>query len=296
MINFYPLLKVHVMQYKSIFQGLILVLLAVLISACNDNSNNFNGRSSDKATITANNAQAITVGVTDGVGAAYSYQELNEIITHLRTTIENRDINSASIAGTCAANAGTMAFPSGLVQTGTITGTLTFNQFCLAGGTLTGDVVLEGDADFEITYDQNALITKLSLDVTNVTINDTGYVINLNGSLIQEGSQLSTVTLTMDYIGSDGRQYQAINLDKTGTYSNGYSIGGGSVISDPSYGTVDIKTKTPIFYDASCSSGKPISGTMLVTGDSSDELEIYYDNCTAYTICINNNCDPQSSW
>lgn len=277
------------MRYTTNFRYLLVVLVGgvvgILITACNNDAT-FNSVNSDKATITNSNIQAIAVAVTDGVSASYSSQELNEIITALRTSIENSSSNT--IAGTCAANAGTLTLPAGLPQSGTVSGTMTFNKFCLAGGNFTGDVVLDGDADFEMTYDQSALVTKLKMQVTNMTITEGGYTVAFSGTITQEGGQLST-TLTMDYTGSDGRQYQAVDLYKTGSYSVGYTVAGGT-ISDPDYGTVDIITKlqAPVMYNY-CSNGKPISGSIIVSGSSSDTVQIDYDGCTQYVVYLTAN-------
>jgi len=280
------------MQYKHIFQFLILISMAVFIVACNDDDYSFVSR--NIGMFTKDNVQPIATGVTDGVSASYSYQELSEIMAALRTVIDNRAINVSTIDGTCAVNPGTITFPAGLAEIGTINGTLTFNSFCLAGGTLTGDVIFDGDADFEIIYDNTSMITKLDLLFTNITLTEGGYTIANSGAITLEGSQLITA-ITMDYVGSDGRQYQATNLDKTGTYVNGYSIGDGSAISDPDYGTVKIKTKTPMSYN-NCSNGKPVSGTLVVTGENGDVMEVNYDGCANYTICLNGGttCDSYS--
>lgn len=278
------------MQYKYIYQFLILVLVAALSVACNDNSKFVGGK---VGAFTTDNAPGIAVGVTDAVSASYSYQELNEIMTSMRAVLDSRDINSGTIAGTCATAPGTITFPTGLPKSGTISGTTTFNNFCLTGGTLTGDVTFNGSADFEFTYDQSAMISKLGLQLTDVTVTENGYTVTMNGALTQDNGVLSTV-LTMDYTGSDGRDYQAKNLYKNGSYTVGYTVDGGAV-SIPNFGSVDIKTKPQAIMGYNyCSNGKPISGTLVVTGDNNDEMEVNYDGCANYTVCLNasTTCDP----
>lgn len=278
------------MGFKQIFQCLVLILLAALASACNDNTT-ITTQPIDNATFTIANAPEIAVGVTDGISALYSDEEFLELVLAIKDVIENRDLNSDSIAGTCATS-GTIAFPTGLPRSGTIKGALTFNNFCLSGanGTyVTDDVVFNGDADFEITYDSTPSITKLSLQLSDVIVSKNNAGTTLNGSIVLDNGTLSTA-LIANYIGSDGRQYNVENLEKTGTVFDGYNIANGTV-DDPDYGTVVLKSKSDMFYDyGSCPEGKPISGSVTVTGASStDIMEVRYDSCQAYTVCLNAN-------
>jgi len=276
-------------------------LLALLMTACgdsNDSSEQSNGLTGPsyggietQATIDGNNAHTLAIAAADGASTGDNNAQLTELFQSVAGNLQSQGTGITAQGAVSSNCGGTATYPDNMdQQQSPISGTISFNSFCLGTGE-SGQLIVDGQANFMAQIENNELIS-LAITLSDFVISYNGSVVTINSTLAlsQVGMLFETST---DFIGSEGRTLRVENLAVSGNRISGVNITGGRIYH-PNYGYVDIETTETITFTG-CDNGKPATGSLLLTGsDSTAALDVL--SCTTYQVCVNGITCTTHSW
>jgi hypothetical protein len=281
---------------------LMLLVIVSCISGCGGNSQSNETRKgtntppppytgvADAAAITANNAQTLTTGAVAGVDTTVATQTtvsfaVQAAISPLVVSLPIPDTTTnGSIAGGCGGNVSYTLTIDG--QTGSFTGTFSFENYCQGGVTL-----ISGSCTVDGVY---ALLTDefetIDMTLTNLALGD----YTQTGDILTDYRNYPSSSIIADLYNkkfSNGKTYWVNNytiemLDiGTGDESN---VTAGQFY-DPDYGYVGVSTRIPLItgswfpFILDYGAEWPRSGQLLCSGESSSAI-LTAINATSYVV------------
>jgi hypothetical protein len=277
-------------------------LLALLVTACGGSSDpsedstqnsapSYSGATTPAA-INENNAQSLALAAADGANTGDNQEQLGVLFDNVFSNLQSQKSGisaQGAVAGNCG---GSATYPDNIdQQQSPISGTISFNNFCLQDGQ-SGQLIVNGQVSFMAQVENNELIS-MAIQLENFVLSYNGDIVTINSSLAftQDGVLFETST---DFTGSQGQTLRVENLVISGDRLNGVTISSGRIYH-PDNGYVDISTTETMQFQG-CDNGKPMSGTVLLAGDRGTSAELIFTSCTTYQICVNGNtvCTPYS--
>ena len=291
-------------QYTQTALALILST-PLLLSGCSSDSGGSSGNVTYKgnisaAVISAENAEEISVAVTEGTTQAVSEDTANESnpfafsVTSVSTP--GKDINTtiARIINSTraqtnnlatAATVGAAEFGSDPYYCGgsviipdnfeTSSGKITFKNFCYD---FLGQMTMNGSIKFSQTA------SALTISYTNFTVSFEGEAYTINSSIncgLDGSGFITTCTISSSFKGTDGLTYRIDNFTVSGDPTFGFNVD--ATFYHPTHGSVTVTTTSPILLN--CTGPQPSSGSISYTGSGGTSGSITFDSCTAYTYC-----------
>ena len=293
---------------------LCLSLLILLTTACGNSSDS---PETTQATIDEDNAQTLAIAATDGFNIGDNEAQLGVLFDNVLSNLQSQKSGIAAsgvVSGNCG---GSATYPDNVdQQQNPITGTISFDNFCLDGGE-SGQVIASGQISFIAQVENDQLVSMaieldnfvLSYNGNTVTINSTvaisqnlgNYDVHFETSTEFTGSQGQTRIFQRHYKGSESRgegiQHIALrveNLVISGNPISGVTISSGRIYH-PDFGYVDISTTETLIFEG-CDNGKPVSGTVLLEGSSDNTAELVFTSCTSYEVCMNGTTCTPYTW
>jgi hypothetical protein len=274
-------------------------LLFTLVTACGGSGDSSDGGGTSgpsysgattQATIDENNAQALALAVNDGTSTGDNQEQMGVLFENVFTNLQSQKSGISASAVTSGNCGGSATYPDNVSQQQSpISGTITFNNYCLDGGEA-GQLIVSGQISFMAVVENNELVSMaITLDDVVISFNGDAVTINANLAFSQQGTVFETTT---DFVGSQGQTLRVENLVISGDTLNGVTISSGRIYH-PDNGYVDIRTTETLQFDG-CTNGHPHTGTLLLEGSGGSTAEVVYTSCTAYEICLNGNtvCTP----
>ena len=272
---------------KSIIYFFMLALTLVLTACGGGGGGGGGGSAPVAAAIDADNAEALSVAGLDATQEALVSQNANPFgvsispdpaTTAVSQAVANVVKQQMTLSGVVILNGdcgGTVDVP----DPNALSGTMTFNDFCVFGGSL-GNMVMNGS----VTYSINDPM--LSLTYSNFTVTFGGETITLSMS-VTVNMNTGEVTWSSSFVGSDGASLTYSNFEISGDPSTGITVMSGRVTYS-GVGYVDIYTTSPVVV-GSCVNNRPMSGTIVAEGSNGTSASITFDTCTTYTWCYDLN-------
>jgi major membrane immunogen (membrane-anchored lipoprotein) len=270
----------------------VIILSTAVLTACgsSDNSSQLSGSKgpsyngvTTQAAIDDGNAQSLAVAAADGSGNGDNQDQLNAVFNNVFTNLQNQKGGisaQAAVTGNCG---GSATYPDNLSQQQSpISGTVSFSDYCIDGGTQVGQLVIDGQISFSADV-QNSQLISMSIALTNLVITFNGNTITTNSSMtFAEGGM--TFETSTDFSGSQGQTLRIENLVMSGSPDTGISIASGRLYQ-PDFGYVDISTSQNLVYQG-CDIGRPNSGIMLLSGSGGSTAQVTF-SCASYEVCVN---------
>ena len=285
---------VTIMYSKKSSKSLIGISLSLaLLTACgsSDTSPNLSGGTTGpsytgvttQAAIDDNNAQTLVMAAADSANNGNNQDQLSALFNNMLTDLQNQKGGisaQATVPGNCG---GSASYPDNLnQQQSPITGTVSFSNYCIDGGTQVGQLVVSGQVSFTVELTDNTL-TAMTLELTNLVISNNGSTVTTNSTLTYANSSVTFDTST-DFDGSQGNTLRIENLVMSGSIGSGITITSGRVYQ-PDNGYVDISTSQTLVFQG-CDIGRPNSGILLLSGSGGSNAQVTF-SCATYEVCVN---------
>lgn len=276
---------------------LLCFFLATVLTACGGGGDSspagllYSGVTS-QASINAGNAQAIAIAAQEGVDAQVSAEnvplavaitaENPTIQTVLRHTTELLQNNSSSNVPVAVARDGECGGYLD-INASNNSGSIFYSNYCISDGA--GNIIINGTMRFSY------LDPVFNYEMINLSIRFAGETMTINASMTWN-TNTNAITLNVRYIGSDGQVYQIANFIVSG---NSSSLDVSGRVYHPSYGYVDIVTSSPLVYDSTCATGRPVSGVIDISG-ASGTATITFIDCNSYSVAVDGNVADLYTW
>ena len=278
---------------------LCLCLLVFLTTACGGSGDSTNGGGISgpsytgavtQAAIDENNANTLALAAADGANTGNNEEQLSTLFDNVLSNLQNQKAGisaQGAVAGNCG---GSATYPDDVAQQQSpITGTISFNNFCLDGGE-SGQLIVRGQLSFMAQVENNQLVS-MTIELNDFVLSYNGNTVTINSTVAfsQNGVLLETST---DFTGSAGQTLRVENLVISGNQLSGVNIESGRIYH-PDNGYVDISTTQSLMFEG-CDNGKPFSGTVLLEGSGGTNAEMVFTSCSTYEICVNGSmtCTP----
>ena len=271
--------------------AVFLALSLTLLFACSGGNDglssapNYVGRLTPAA-IDNNNAYSLSITALESI-------EVHEATPDASTLLGGISIGPRTAALHASELASTEQLPAGVIIEGNCGGTvdlssnnnsgsMIFSAYCVGLGGIT--MTLNG----RVNYTNSP--PEMLLEMVDLSITLGGETVVYNATMIVNVTT-NTVTLTMQYQGSDGKVYLIVDLSRSGTGlpNDGYIISGR--IYHPDHGYVDVSTvdrfgnQIPIVLD--CANGHPSSGAISLGGANGSSATIEFTSCSEYILTVN---------
>ena len=288
--------------HKVSFHKICLICFSVLIvlaTACGDSGDSSDNTgitgpsysgTTTQATIDENNAQALAIAATEGANTGDNQAQLGTLFDNVFSNLQSQKSGIAAsglVSGQCG---GSATYPDNVQQQqNPITGSISFNNFCLDGGE-SGQLIVNGEISFIAQVENNEPVS-MAIELNNFVLSHNGNTVTINSTVAfsQNGVLFETST---DFTGSQGQTLRVENLVIRGNTVSGVTISSGRIYH-PDNGYVDISTTATLIFEG-CDNGKPVSGTVLLEGSGGTNAEMMFTSCTTYEICVNGStlCEP----
>ena len=236
-----------------------------------------------QATVTSENADELAVTSTSGSGMAVSsenapmafrstetsnLEELSEKIYLALNATSNRTANQTEDLSAYLCDQGGLATATSSTSGDSVTVSFTNCMSLLETEIFSIDGVavmtINNDGSFSIVY-------------KNFTMTLAGESFGFDGIIACDSSGL-ICTVSLDFVGLDGRVYRVQNLTISSTGVDSYSIS--ATVYDPVHGYVSINGN--VTYG--CTNGLPSSGSITFSGATGSEGSISYTDCDSFSV------------
>lgn len=272
---------------------LCLSLLILLTTACGNSSDS---PETTQATIDEDNAQTLAIAATDGFNIGDNEAQLGVLFDNVLSNLQSQKSGIAAsgvVSGNCG---GSATYPDNVdQQQNPITGTISFDNFCLDGGE-SGQVIASGQISF-IAQVENDQLVSMAIELDNFVLSYNGNTVTINSTVAISqnlGNYDVHFETSTEFTGSQGQTLRVENLVISGNPISGVTISSGRIYH-PDFGYVDISTTETLIFEG-CDNGKPVSGTVLLEGSSDNTAELVFTSCTSYEVCMNGTTCTPYTW
>jgi hypothetical protein len=272
---------------------LCLSLLILLTTACGNSSDS---PETTQATIDEDNAQTLAIAATDGFNIGDNEAQLGVLFDNVLSNLQSQKSGIAAsgvVSGNCG---GSATYPDNVdQQQNPITGTISFDNFCLDGGE-SGQVIASGQISF-IAQVENDQLVSMAIELDNFVLSYNGNTVTINSTVAISqnlGNYDVHFETSTEFTGSQGQTLRVENLVISGNPISGVTISSGRIYH-PDFGYVDISTTETLIFEG-CDNGKPVSGTVLLEGSSDNTAELVFTSCTSYEVCMNDTTCTPYTW
>ena len=272
---------------------LCLSLLILLTTACGNSSDS---PETTQATIDEDNAQTLAIAATDGFNIGDNEAQLGVLFDNVLSNLQSQKSGIAAsgvVPGNCG---GSATYPDNVdQQQNPITGTISFDNFCLDGGE-SGQVIASGQISF-IAQVENDQLVSMAIELDNFVLSYNGNTVTINSTVAISqnlGNYDVHFETSTEFTGSQGQTLRVENLVISGNPISGVTISSGRIYH-PDFGYVDISTTETLIFEG-CDNGKPVSGTVLLEGSSDNTAELVFTSCTSYEVCMNGTMCTPYTW
>lgn len=240
-----------------------------------------------------------------GVGNAFASAESNQSggsslqnmvqnFRNITNNIEPANLNSdlsltaeainETTNGTCG---GTQVISGDANQTtGVFSGSIVFNNYCDADGTVNGSVTFNG------SIAPDGSVSSMSMHFNSLSFVSQGGSMVMNGTAtVSSSGSTDTIVMTMDFQDSTNQIYRIENLSIQSTMvfaspSSYESVIFSGRVYHPEHGYVTLETLSPVITDVGATS--PRSGTVVMHGANSKSTFTVFDT-NNYTLTVETN-------
>ncbi len=187
---------------------------------------------------------------------------------------------SDTISGDCGGSASfTMTIDD---VTYDFSGSMTFNNYCLAG------TIMSGSVSFTGSVNQNTNELTMTMTLKNISGQSMGESYTLSGT-IKTVIGSTSATMTMDLVVKDNVTSKVYKMENYTLSVSGSYVDISGRFYYPDYGYVTISTPTAFYYPYGAS--YPSQGVMVMTGANNVTAKMTISNSTQYTLEVDLNGD-----